>query len=234
VKKYGRKITIIGQRWETNNNQKTQMVYYRYEEKIAALLDFLQTTQTGTMLLSEIETPAKGGKVKIMPPPSGRRVSCYAGVPSFKKEAEVQYHPNQFGSACPGVGTTPEEVLYHELFHAGQIVHGVYDRSPVPKEPGMTDFMEFCAVTASNMLRSELGRPDLRKNHASRDAAKDLIDPEHYYNFFLEEIEKWFRLQPALCGHMAQMKMTFNPLRSRQEAHRARGYKPVIGVGQKP
>ena len=96
-----------------------------------------------------------------------------------------------------------------------QTTQGVLDMSPIPKAPKMTDYSEFCAVTASNIFRSDLGRPDLRAGHDGRQAAVTLTDPAAYYAFFRPEIDRWFQIQPLFCRHVAHIpNIPFNPLRA--------------------
>ncbi len=223
MKAYGRRITITGQRWNVQNGQKTQETHYRYEEKVTALLDQIQTTPVGYALLMDIDGATRGS-VTIWPPLSQHKQACYAAVQPYarRRKAEVDFVPSSFGSACPGVGTDPEEVLFHELFHAAQALRGVLDLTPMRKAPHMTDYAEFCAVTASNIQRSALGRPGLRAGHDGTDAATTLTDPGDYYTFFREEIDRWFRLQPVFCGHVAQMtRIPFNPLSAGSRYRRA-------------
>ena len=223
---YSRRITITGKRWNEIGGQKTQEVHYQYEEKVTALLDQIQSTRTGHALLMDIDAYASKGKVKIWPPLSQHKRACYATVPLYMKagkilrEADVEFVPSSFGNACSGVGTSPEEALFHELLHAAQTLHGVLDRTPIAKAPKMTDYAEFCAVTASNIFRSDLGRRDLRAGHEGRDAAVTLTDPADYYQFFRDEIDRWFRIQPVFCGHLAMMDIPFNPLRAKTRSAR--------------
>ncbi len=216
MKRYGRRITITGQRWSTQDGEKTQEVHYQYEEKVSALLDQIHATQTGYALLMDIDGYGGRATVTIWPPLSRDKKACFAAVQPHlrKRDAEVNFVPSSYGSACSGTGTSPEEVLFHELIHAAQVLRGVLDLSPIPKAPRMSNFAEFCAVTASNIFRSGLGRPGLRAGHQGRDAAVTLNDPAAYYAFFSAEIDRWFRLQPVFCGNVAQMaRIPFNPLR---------------------
>jgi len=221
VTSHGKRIAITGQRWNTQGGRKTQEVHYRYEEKITGLLHQIESTRTGFVLLTVIETQARGGTVTIRPPLSYEKRACYSGLQLHAKggkilrDVNVDFVPSSFGSACSGVGTSPEEALFHELVHGMQTAAGVLDRSPIPKAPKMTDYSEFCAVTASNIFRSDLGRPGLRAGHDGRDAAVTLTDSAAYYSFFREEIDRWFRIQPLFCRHVAHVpNLAFNPLRA--------------------
>lgn len=227
---YGKRIQITGKRWTTTREgQKSQEVHYRYEEKITALLEQIELTRTGYILLDAIESHPGGGTVTIQPPLAAVKRACYAGLQlhskggKLLKDAAVDFVPSSFGSACPGVGTSPEEVLFHELVHGMQTAQGVLDRSPIPKAPKMTDFSEFCAVTASNIFRSDLGRAGLRAGHEGRDAAVTLTDSAAYYAFFRTEIDRWFRIQPLFCRHVAHVPgLGFNPLRAAVSGKAAR------------
>src|SRR5262249_29463059 len=137
MKSYGRRITITGHRWTMQGGQKTEEVHYQYEEKITALLRQIESTRTGFVLLMDIDTYANRGKVTIRPPLVKDQRACYAHVGLYGgkagqvlREADVEFVPSSFGDTCPGVGTSPEEALFHELFHAAQTIHGVLDRSP--------------------------------------------------------------------------------------------------------
>jgi hypothetical protein len=162
-----------------------------------------------------------------MPPLQKKVRACYAQVQPYLKggkvasQVELEYLPNSYGDACSGVGTSPEEVLFHELVHLSQIVHGYLLETPIPKAPHMTNFTEFCAVTASNILRSELGRPGLRAGHEGRKEATTLTDPKDYYAFYKDEINQWFRIQAVLCGALSRVNAPFNPLRAKKAAEPA-------------
>lgn len=225
---YGKRITITDSRWRNDGNRKTEEVHYQYRDKITGLLDLIGTVRTGHVLLMDIDTYAGGGKVTVMPTLARQQRACFSEVQPYKKgnrllqQAEVEFSPSSFGSACSGVGTSPEEVLFHELVHAAQILHGVLDLAPLNKAPKMSNFTEFCAVTASNIFRSNLGRSGLRAGHRGRDEADTLTDPNEYYTFFRDEIDRWFRIQPIFCRHLAQMEdIPFNPLRAKVQSDRA-------------
>jgi hypothetical protein len=223
--KYGRHFTITGARWNTQGEHNTQEVHYQYEPKVKNLLDQLRTIKAGQALFAEIESGT--GMITIRPPLRPNHRACYAGVTPYTKggrllnEMNVDFLPRLYGGSCPGVGTSPEEVLFHELLHAAQIIRGHLDMTSLPKAPHMSNFTEFCAVTASNILRSELGRPGLRAGHNGRDEAETLTDSKEYYAFYKDEIDKWFGIQQKFCRGLGRIDATFNPLRAKIAAEPA-------------
>lgn len=237
---YGKKITITGSRWQTTNGQKTQEVHYQYEEKIVHLLDLMKNHKAGVALLNDIDWYKGSGKITITPPLASAKRGCGAGLKLYKKgdkmvrDNTVEFVPSSFGAACAGVGTSPEEALYHELVHAAQVIRGILSTKPIPKAPHMSNFTEFCAVTASNVLRSEMGRLDLRAGHDGTDMATTLTDPRDYHDFYEIEMDTWFRIQAGFCEQMARVAARFNPFHAKLEADRTRGTIPIMKPGVSP
>lgn len=133
--------------------------------------------------------------------------------------AVVKYHPAIYrqvienkGRIDPGDG--PGEALFHELVHALRFVYGKNVNAPVPEDPGMGDFEEFCAVVGANIYRSERGFKLLRKNHDDHNVlGRELSNPAKFASHFSDSLEKWFQHQQTFCLEMAASKAHFNPLK---------------------
>lgn len=81
----------------------------------------------------------------------------------------VRFSPNMWdteNSAFKGIGTKKDEILFHEMCHGMRQMAGTMSCAPTPDQPGYDTLEEFIAIVLSNILRSELGRPKLRKDHA--------------------------------------------------------------------
>jgi hypothetical protein len=112
-------------------------------------------------------------------------------------------------------GSGPGEMLCHELVHAMRQMLGLYLRTPVPENPNMENFEEFCAIAAGNNLyRSERGFRTLRDSHMGFHALKDLNDPDNYYDYYKDEFKAWFDNQRSYCMNLARSQAPFNPFKS--------------------
>jgi hypothetical protein len=149
------------------------------------------------------------GKLKL---PIGFGTGEGTNVSVFYHPANQAEYVKRMHWIPPGSG--PGETLFHELIHALRMAQGVFIRTDVPEKKEMDDFEEFCAIVAANIYRSERGFKLLRDSHWGYDPVnKDLSNPEHYYQYYKDEIVKWFASQKAFCLELAQGTAAFNPLR---------------------
>lgn len=131
----------------------------------------------------------------------------------------LKFHPAIFrqlnanqGYIAAGAG--PGEILFHEMIHALRQVYGVMMDVPIVEDRAMDNFEEFCAVSASNVYRSERGFHVLRSNHEGFTALKTAeTDPELYAQKFAKHLERWFGQQRSFCLEMAASQAKFNPFK---------------------
>jgi hypothetical protein len=228
---FGRKIEIDGSYYRTQVHRPAgELLQDRYEQQVMALLERLYRTSTGFALLLDITLDTGPDIVRIIP----SKMGILGGGPCRATESarpfqqpgsQVEFSPDNFvNRRCDaGVGSEPDEVLFHELVHAGHTLRGTLNaiaKMPV-RSSLMSNFAEFCAMTAANVLRSELRRAGLRSGHAGFYPALTLTKSKEYYDFFMQEIDFWFFRQPAFCGHLATVQATFNPLRAKLEYDKA-------------
>lgn len=74
----------------------------------------------------------------------------------------IEFTPNAFkGASAPG--TSPDEVLFHELIHSSRTMRGVVRPSFVNQD--YEDYEEYVAIALANIYLSEKGQQILRADH---------------------------------------------------------------------
>jgi hypothetical protein len=117
------------------------------------------------------------------------------------------------GPGAPtGPGSSPDEILLHEMIHGLRQMQGRFVREAVTGNPGMDNYEEFAAITISNVYRSEKNLPQLRTDHRGFTAltgptANVATFKLTYQSFLLHmDVE-----QPRLCQNLRQISCAFNP-----------------------
>jgi hypothetical protein len=136
-------------------------------------------------------------------------------------KATVHFSPQTWSSgpcAGGGVGSRPEEILFHELVHAARFVGR--DFSQIPLSGGMAgydDEEEFFAVLITNIYLSEAGRANLRLDHHG---FSNLPAPMTKSEAFLKVpennrlIRKFCSQHPNIAPMIAKARAAFNPIRA--------------------
>lgn len=159
-------------------------------------LALIAKRSTGRAVLAEIRT-ARSRKLKIMPVAGGEhnafsdalsaRKSTRLGfrvryadgteVPGLRRgtgegsHATVEFTANMWGPSgsarATGPGSLPDEVLCHELVHAGRQMQGIQHSATVDK--GYENEEEFVAIVVSNVYLSEKKQTRMRGTHRFKD-----------------------------------------------------------------
>jgi hypothetical protein len=127
----------------------------------------------------------------------------------------VAFRPEAWGASGvagnQGPGSAADEILIHELFHAGRHVRGVTNRCfGAPRDWG--DYEEFLAVTVCNVFSSETRRP-LRAGHLGFQALPDRLKTSAAFLGEFKDYLKSFRSDhPHLFGALKKATgIPFNP-----------------------
>jgi hypothetical protein len=157
------------------------------------------------------DTTALGPSGNLPAPGAPRTVGTGAGSDTI-----VRFSPGTFapGTGAPtGPGTSPDEILLHEMIHGLRMMSGRFVREPVTSNPGMENYEEFVAILISNIYRSESGMPTLRADHIGY---LPLSGPTTNSAVFKSTYERYLGHldveQPRLCSNLRQANVTFNPL----------------------
>jgi hypothetical protein len=156
------------------------------------------------------DTTALDSQGNLPGPGKDRIVGTGAGSSSI-----INFTPSIFSSGPggpSGPGATADEILLHEMLHALRQMTGRAVREAVSGNPGMDNYEEFAAIVVTNVYRSELGLPQLRRDHhgflaltgPTATTAGFKAAFSQYLNFM--DVE-----QPRLCNNLRQARVGFNP-----------------------
>lgn len=147
-----------------------------------------------------------------LPPPGAPRITGTG----WGSDTIINFSPSTFapGSGAPiGPGTSPDEILLHEMVHGLRQMRGRMVREPITSNPGMDNYEEFVAILISNIFRSECGIPSMRADHHG---FAPLTGPTTDPAIFKSTYQQWLSYidveQPSLCQHLRQARVAFNPL----------------------
>lgn len=125
-----------------------------------------------------------------------------------------------------GIGSEPDEVLFHEMVHATRMMHGVSYLIPV--NHGYTDEEEYLGVVLTNVYLSEKRKTVFRGGH--KDGSPPLKQPEKFLDNIqgidmspLVLIERFRLRSPKLYDAFAKItedSAAFNPIREFEQRRR--------------
>jgi hypothetical protein len=202
-----------------------------YEKEVPRLVERMLRTKTGEAVMLKIRS--HGTAVVLASDPDDAEASSQEFT-FMGTRARVDFYPNTKQDRAnvsllgPG-GTTlkvrtfrmspgwgPDEVLFHELVHAGRILGG--DDGPLTEE-------EFFAVLVANIYISEKGKShkDLRYRYEalSRGMTEAEVEPFVFLLQFDEKkkedhfdlIDKYCRQHPQIAPMIGKAPAKFNPIR---------------------
>jgi hypothetical protein len=182
-----------------------------------------------------LKATIRGGKPEAPPSPSD--VGIGGGSDVMLSFAAQDWAPSSSDSL-----NAVDETLLHELVHAVRQTLGVEDSSPLSapfavlrKGDGtvsqlMTqstaykptkhsqiynDREEFAAIMITNIYRSEVGRPGLRRDHLGGNAllTYPLTNPQNFLSVWRPQIVRICgEMGRALCDKLASVDCSFNPI----------------------
>lgn len=144
-------------------------------------------------------------------------------------DSKVHFSPTMFGygasGACARVaglpGSSPSQVLFHELAHAYRQANGAFNRRPtVGGSANYTDMEEFFAVVLSNVLTSDptysTGNRALRADHAGFTTLAPTQSTSHGFVAHKPNHNKMRELvasEPRLTAALQRVNSSFNPFK---------------------
>jgi outer membrane protein OmpA-like peptidoglycan-associated protein len=193
-----------------------------YKTEITRLIDRISRTQTGRAIVAKI---LAHGWVMIVS--TGDKSTVQGLTSKMIGLAKITFSPNSNSANTAVVnanvelkvatlrkfpGWGPDEVLFHEMVHAGRILGN--DDGPLDQE-------EFFAILVTDIYVSEKGKPSnfLRSPTDHSAMAIPLKEPETEPYAFLslkrnyELIEKYCRQHPNIAPMIADSAAPFNPIR---------------------
>jgi len=126
----------------------------------------------------------------------------------------VRFSASTFNApgAPNGPGTSPDEILLHEMIHGLRQMRGRMVREPLTANPNMHNYEEFAAITISNVYRSEMNLSPLRSDHTN---FAPLTGPTTNLATFKSTYQQWLIdldiEQPTLCKNIRNVRCAFNP-----------------------
>ena len=160
-------------------------------------------------------------------------------VPVTGIGTEIAFSPKTWGAADPfgcahQPGSQPDDVLIHELIHAGRRLGG--DMKQVPLTGSLADYdseEEFFAVMVTNIDISEAGRQGsaFNTNLVANHGVAPLNAPLNISEVFMLQpgiwnlVDKYCTQHPNIVPMIAQSPAQFNPVRT-YFAWKAVKYKP--------
>jgi hypothetical protein len=126
----------------------------------------------------------------------------------------IRFSPDTFASplAPTGPGTRPDEILLHEMVHGLRQMRGRAVFEEVRGNPGMQNYEEFAAIVISNVFRSELRLPQLRKDHLGfLTLSGPETDVATFKTTYQEYLVNMAIEQPKLCQDLRRVPSAFNP-----------------------
>jgi hypothetical protein len=129
-------------------------------------------------------------------------------------DTEIRFSPNTFTApgAPTGPGARPDEILLHEMVHGLRQMKGRAIFEQINGNPGMDNYEEFAAIVISNVFRSELKIPQLRKDHGG---FLPLTGPDVVGASFKTTYQQYLNdmaiEQRQLCRNLRRVPSAFNP-----------------------
>jgi len=229
-KKYGRCIVIDGSGADPLRGQDP---VENYQEDVWKLIrQQIELRSTGKLVLDQMN---KYGTrvVRIKPQLLFMRNS---NVTHSGREIEIEFEPRSYIERFAKVDgdyfglSTPDCVLFHELFHAYRALRGyLYVSRSTKVGGGWDDLAEFNAILLTNIFRSEKYKKTKTKGHLKyghKDYVRlsgftDMSDPKDFYLRYEERINKLCAQVREITFPLSQKPagvIPWNPLRERHVA----------------
>jgi hypothetical protein len=190
-----------------------------YTGKTMVIQPYYPTPQTGTFNAYAMPKDWAAATLKDTtvldqfgkPPPAGQPRTIGTGTGS---DVIVRFSATTFSApgAPAGPGTSPDEILLHEMIHGLRQMKGRMVREPITVNLNMHNYEEFAAITISNVYRSELNLSPLRSDHTG---FAPLTGPTTNLATFKSTYHEWLIdldiEQPTLCKSLTNVRCSFNP-----------------------
>jgi hypothetical protein len=185
-----------------------------------AVLRAISRTSPRTMLVEPM-MGTDGGMPNAFAKPVDKKAASRQGSDTGIRYTPAHWKPSAAHPSVTGMkfwhgpGTTPDELLLHEVFHGLRHMAGLRMTRNVPLQQGYDSFEEFYAILIANIYRSELKRPWLRHDHHGFMSleAVGIDNQSEFYKHRLnkQHLNKLRRQQPSLFADLQGVKADFNP-----------------------
>lgn len=123
------------------------------------------------------------------------------------------------GSPFVEVGSSPDEVLLHELVHALRFTAGINNKKrKVAFQERYDNWEDWIAILIANIYHSERGLKHRRLDHRSFDFGEAINETFLKEGLNRMHIRQFRRQQPLLFNDLNDVKASFNPLRGFSDA----------------
>jgi hypothetical protein len=194
-----------------------------YEETVQNMLRDISNDPVGQILVDGIHRTQR--KVRIIPLTSNEQVKMNirpcanpVGKVSPKgNECVIWYEPwSRMMGVFTGVGTSPYQVLVHELHHALRQVRGKWANLPPSLFSGFPHPEELFSVTIENMYLSSIKQPHrMNANYTEGTPLGNRTDRD-WYKQYGNELEVWCRDLPDMTVQLERVYGIWNPIRVRR------------------
>jgi hypothetical protein len=184
--------------------------------------------------VDSLKATIRGGKPEFPPSPTDLGIGGgSAAVLSFTAQDWVPSNSDSMNAV--------DETLFHELVHALRQTMGIEDSAPVPApfevlrrgdgsvsqlmnqstatkatkhSQVYNNYEEFVAVMITNIYRSEVGRPGLRRDHLGGNAllTYPLTNARNFLTVWRPQIQRMCGEMVAVCDRLAAIDCSFNPI----------------------
>ena len=165
----------------------TEADWKQFEAKVLrTLLEIMKYNWTGYGVIQGIR---EIGKPIFITPTRAQGNTCaedYRTTPGWNGGIRVAIAPSFMDGVNKGPGSSPDEVLLHELIHAFSIISGSYQRGTMLMQQfDYHTIEEFMAIVLTNIyISAKKGTQSLRKDHRGFTAlSSSLIDNEKFLLF---------------------------------------------------
>jgi hypothetical protein len=184
--------------------------------------------------LDSLGATVRGGKPEAPPSPSDLGIGGGSAV-------TISFTAQDWAPSNTDSMNAVDETLFHELIHALRQTMGIEDSAPIPapfevlrRGDGsvsqlMTqstatkptkhsqiynDYEEFVAIMITNIYRSEVGRPGLRRDHLGGNAllTYPLTNARNFLTVWRPQIQRICGEMAAVCDKLAAVDCSFNPI----------------------
>ena len=250
-------IDIFGRDTRTAGAQRPDWSEEAYLDAVEATFRQVTSSVVGSYVVRFIEMTQN--KVRVYPEPqdrdpdlppyvrplTGGGSAAHDGSPGARSDADLFFTPGEYRlfrrqvALDMGPGRFADELLIHELVHALRCTWGLLDHSAlVGCMRRFDDFEEFCAITVTNLYRSELHRPliafhavgSIRRDERSADAEQSLRAQwerkllQRFHDQMPMFVRPLSRLRPSVCPDNPFRRYFSGPLEYVPVEHPARRY----------
>lgn len=193
-----------------------------YEETIQNMLRDISKDPVGSILIDGINRANR--LVRIIPLTSNEQskmnikpcANPVGQVSAKGNECVIWYEPwSRMMGVFTGLGTSPYQVLVHELHHALRQVRGKWANLPPSTFSGFPNPEELFSVTIENMYLSSINQPHRMIANYTEGVPLGNRTDRDWYKQYGNELETWCRDLPDTTVQLERLFGIWNPIRVR-------------------